>query len=122
MAQRKQTIKHSRKNFCDTFTSKEYNRWFHSLRYKVFADYIKDPWKHKIHENVRAQQKKWHFIDNSLLVESNMLALNDVRPDQANGFGFEYFGLDSKYLEIFILVLKEHSLEKRKLLDSSGHW
>ena len=37
MAQRKQTIKHSR-HFCDTFTSKEYNRWFHSLRYKVFDD------------------------------------------------------------------------------------
>ncbi|KAM9927619.1 hypothetical protein OXX59_002410 [Metschnikowia pulcherrima] len=62
------------------------------------------------------------FIGNSLMVESKMSAQNVVGPDQANGFGFEYSGLDSKYLKIIILGLKEHFLEKRKLLDSSGHW
>ena len=83
--------------------------------------YIKESWRDKIHENVRAQQTS-SGTNNSLLVESKMLAQNVVEPDQANVFGFKYSGLDSKYFKIIILRLREHKLEKRKSLDSSGHW
>ena len=94
-----------------------------SIRFaiKCFMMYIKEPWRDKFHENVRAQQTS-SGTDNSLLVEGKMLVQYVVRPDQANVFGFKYSGLDSKYFKIIILVLKEHSLDKRKLLDSSGHW